>query len=78
MQLVYQQNTLLMEWCLDCHREPEKHVRPREEVFNMKFRPQDATNPKTGKPYASQEELGKDLVEKYEIRSKISCNACHR
>ena len=37
----------------------------------MNFRPQDAG-------YASQQEMGKELVNKYEIRSKISCNACHR
>ena len=71
LHLMRQENTLLMEWCLDCHRAPEKHVRPRDQVFNMAFKPQDAG-------YASQEEMGKDLVEKYNIRTKQSCNACHR
>ena len=78
MQLMRQQNTLYMEWCIDCHRQPEKYVRPRDQIYNMNFKPQDATNPATGKPWASQEEMGKALVEKYEIRSKITCNACHR
>ena len=34
MNLVYQSKTLLMEWCLGCHRQPELHLRPKEEVFN--------------------------------------------
>src|SRR6185312_10769703 len=35
MPLVYQAKPLLMEWCLDCHRAPEKYIRPRDQVFNM-------------------------------------------
>ncbi len=35
--LVYQSKTLYMEWCLDCHRNPEKHLRPVSEVQNMRF-----------------------------------------
>ena len=37
MPLMYQAKSLLMEWCLDCHRAPEKYLRPREEVFNMAY-----------------------------------------
>src|SRR5687768_7323771 len=39
MPLVYQQAPLTMSWCLNCHRNPEKFVRPREEVFNMNWTP---------------------------------------
>ena len=39
MPLTYQVPSLLMEWCLDCHRHPERHLRPRDEVFNMKWQP---------------------------------------
>ena len=28
-----------MEWCLDCHRAPERYVRPREAVFHMDWTP---------------------------------------
>src|SRR5512142_214414 len=31
--------TLQMEWCLNCHRAPEKLLRPREQVFNMNWQP---------------------------------------
>ncbi len=39
MPFTFQANSLLMEWCLDCHRHPEREIRPREEVFNMKYKP---------------------------------------
>ena len=32
----------MMQWCLDCHRNPAKYVRPRDQVFNMAWeRPAD-------------------------------------
>ena len=35
MPLMYEQNTLQMEWCLDCHRNPAKNLRPTSEIYNM-------------------------------------------
>jgi len=35
MPLMYAQNTLQMEWCLDCHRNPSKNLRPTSEIYNM-------------------------------------------
>jgi hypothetical protein len=35
MPLTWQANTLYMKWCLDCHKAPQKFIRPREEIFNM-------------------------------------------
>ena len=35
MPLMYAQNTLQMEWCLNCHRNPAKNLRPTSEVYNM-------------------------------------------
>src|SRR6476619_4176238 len=37
MPAVYQENTLQMEWCIACHREPEKFIRPKKEIFNMQW-----------------------------------------
>src|SRR6201993_3150736 len=37
MPLMYAANTLQMEFCLNCHRAPEKFLRPRSEVFNMRY-----------------------------------------
>ena len=35
MPLMYQQNTLQMEWCLNCHRNPSVNLRPTSEIYNM-------------------------------------------
>ena len=35
MPLMYEQNTLQMEWCLNCHRNPAKNLRPTSEIYNM-------------------------------------------
>jgi hypothetical protein len=73
MPLLYQENTLLMEWCLDCHRQPERHLRPRAEVFSMVWKPEDAGS--------SQEALGPELVRRYHVRDPntlTSCSTCHR
>ena len=37
MPLMYQQESLQMEWCLGCHRAPENNLRPRDQVFNMRY-----------------------------------------
>ena len=67
MPLTYKVNTLNMNWCLDCHREPWKYVRPREQVFNMAYTPP-----------ANQEEFGRKLVKEYKIQSLTDCWTCHR
>jgi hypothetical protein len=80
MPLVWQENTLLMEWCLECHRRPQDHVRPRDEVFNMAWKASDLTNPETGQPY-DQATLGTKLVNQHNIRPPdvlTSCSTCHR
>jgi hypothetical protein len=70
MPLVYQHASLQMRWCLDCHRNPEDYVRPREEVFNMDWSPAGAGT--------TQRELGPSLVAEYAIESLDNCSVCHR
>jgi hypothetical protein len=87
MPLIYQSKSLLMEWCLKCHRNPEPNLRPASEVTSMTFKPEDYVNeqgekknPDTGKPY-TQAELGKLMKEKYHVRNPLtltSCSICHR
>jgi hypothetical protein len=67
MPLVWKENTLNMEWCLDCHRAPEKHIRPREEVFNMAYELPD-----------NQEELAAKLMVDYNVNKLTNCSICHR
>ena len=35
MPLMFAQNSLQMEWCLDCHRNPAKNLRPTGQIYNM-------------------------------------------
>ena len=67
MPLMLQENSLQMEWCLTCHRNPEQFVRPRSEVFTMGY-----------SPPVPQSELGPRLVKEYGIQSLTSCSVCHR
>jgi ferredoxin len=34
MPLMYAQDSLQMEWCLECHRNPAKYLRPTSEIYN--------------------------------------------
>ena len=83
MPLMYQQESLQMEWCLGCHRAPEKNLRPRDQVFNMRYQQPTSANPVVvdGKSYTDQLELGTDLLKKYNVRNVkdiTTCSTCHR
>ena len=65
MEVVYQAEPLSMGWCLDCHRAPEKHVRPVDEVTTM------------GYQVDNQLEIGRELVAKHNIKAPTYCQACH-
>lgn len=67
MPLTLQQNTLQMDWCLNCHRNPENYVRPRSEIYTMGY-----------KPPVPQSVIGPQLVKEYGIRGNTSCSTCHR
>ena len=70
MPLMIQDKSLLMEWCIDCHRAPEQYLRPREEVFNMAY-----------EAPANQLELGLKLKADYGVAGvehMTSCSVCHR
>jgi len=83
MPLTYQYASLQMEFCLDCHRAPEKYLRPREQVFNMRYQPPSEGAPVVvaGTAYTGQKQLGDALKREYKVRSVYditSCNTCHR
>jgi hypothetical protein len=70
MPLTYQYASLQMQWCLECHRNPEKFIRPPDQLYNMAW-----------EPPANQEEIGRKLVKEYQIqdaRTLSSCSTCHR
>jgi hypothetical protein len=70
MPVVWQEQALFMGWCLNCHRNPENYVRPRDEIYNMSYVPAEPQNV-----------LGPRLVAEYNImppEQLTNCYVCHR
>jgi hypothetical protein len=70
MPLVFQASPLTMSWCLDCHRDPQPNLRPKDQIFNMDW-----------KAPADQGEVGPKLAAEYKLRNTAeltSCSTCHR
>ncbi len=67
MALTWREKSLNMEWCLECHRAPEKFVRPRQFVFSMDWHPE-----------IDQKILGEKIVKEYDINRLTNCSICHR
>ncbi|MDP9174042.1 MAG: cytochrome c family protein [Planctomycetota bacterium] len=84
MPLMWQNASLQMQWCLDCHYHPEKYLRPREAVFSMNY----AINDEVKKDFSDanhsvtdQISLGKVLIDEYHIPTDgrlTNCYTCHR
>ncbi|HEX4050112.1 MAG TPA: cytochrome c3 family protein [Steroidobacteraceae bacterium] len=68
MPLTWRVAPLTMQWCLDCHRSPEQYLRPRDQVFNLRWQAKD------------QRALGAQLLLTYHIdkRRLTECSVCHR
>ena len=67
MPLMWQTNSLTMQWCLNCHRNPAQFIRRRDRVFDMEYQP-----PK------DQLAFGARLVRAYHVQKLTSCSTCHR
>jgi hypothetical protein len=67
MEVVSQQEKLTMSWCLDCHRNPEPHLRPAEFVTSMDWVPDE--DPTV---------LGARLRQVHDINPSTDCTTCHR
>ena len=67
METVKQVATLSMGWCLDCHRNPDRHLRPPEMVTKM-----DWVAPEDPETY------GRRLREAARIQPSEDCTTCHR
>jgi hypothetical protein len=69
MPVVYKAQNLQMDWCLDCHRAPEKYIRPRDAVFTMGWTPP-----------VDQATLGPQLVAEHgiQVEGLTDCSICHR
>lgn len=65
MAAVYQEAPLTMQWCLDCHRDPERHLRPRDQITSTTWRAE------------SPAQLA-ELARGYGTRHLTHCSTCHR
>lgn len=68
MPLAYATQAFHMDFCLECHRQPEQALRPLNKVTAMGWKSE------------SQTEIGKKLLEQYDIHSAglTDCSICHR
>ena len=94
MPLVWQEHALHMGWCLDCHRNPEPHLRPLDKVFEMGWTVEALNgSPANGAPAngageispdhdavgsVSQEALGARFARERGIENVEHCYGCHR
>jgi hypothetical protein len=72
MPLVWKEKTLAMDWCIDCHKNPAKSLRPREYVYDMSWHPKAGTD---------QLEMGKALAKEYKVLDRFqmtNCSTCHQ
>ena len=67
MPQIYKAQSLQMQWCLDCHRQPERHIRPRDKIYDMAYQPPE-----------DQMQLGRRLVAEYKVQKLLDCYTCHR
>ena len=69
MPLIAKAETLQMDWCLECHRDPERFIRPIDQIFTMGWQPP-----------VEQASLGAQLVNEYGIKvdQLTDCSICHR
>jgi hypothetical protein len=59
--------SLQMQWCVDCHRDPTANIRPREDVTVMGWQPP-----------ANIAEIQRQLAIQNHVQSKTDCSTCHR
>lgn len=67
MEEVFLAEPLSMGWCLECHRNPDPHLRPQEEITTMGW-----------EPPANQAELAGAIKAKYAVNPPETCSGCHR
>ncbi|MDB6053799.1 MAG: cytochrome c family protein [Verrucomicrobiales bacterium] len=65
---VKQVKSLTMSFCLECHRDPSKHLRENKDVFNLDL----VISPE------EQEKKGTEFVKNWHVNASQNCSACHR
>ncbi len=85
-----QAKPLTMQWCLDCHRNPQSELRPVDEVTNMLWNPDEYARERlhqSGKSHeemtfsaiaAEREKVAEELTAKLNVHPRAACDTCHR
>jgi mono/diheme cytochrome c family protein len=76
MEEVYQAKELSMAWCIDCHRNPEPHLRPVEFVTKLDWEPQGEDGQEL--TAEQKQQYGAQLKEEKHINPQVHCAVCHR
>lgn len=66
MEVVSVSQPISMGWCLDCHRNPDQHLRPKDQITTMGWQPP-----------ANQAELGARYRQERKLKPPQDCAACH-
>jgi hypothetical protein len=69
MDVVSQAKKLSMGWCLECHRNPDAHLRPPELVTQMDWQPPAGIDRAT---------YGRSIRQQYKLNPSEDCSTCHR
>ncbi|MEQ1825925.1 MAG: cytochrome c3 family protein [Pirellula sp.] len=77
MEIVHQDKDHSMTWCIDCHRNPEPHLRPVDQITNLAWHAGDSDD-SDAEIRAKQLELGKRLKSEKNIDPQTNCAVCHR
>ncbi len=67
MEEIMQVQPLSMSWCLDCHRNPDQHLRPPEDLTKMNWTPPE-----------NQAEFAGRVKKELNINPPVDCSGCHR
>jgi hypothetical protein len=70
MPLTRKTETLYMRWCLECHRAPQRFIRPRDRIYDMSWQPSQVNQAER-----------KQLVQLYQVDTSghlTNCGTCHR
>jgi hypothetical protein len=59
---------LTMRWCLDCHRDPEGHLRPLDRISDMEWNPTEV----------ERREIGRRVRSALDVSPSTNCTTCHR
>ena len=67
MDVVTQMQPLSMGWCLECHRNPEAHLRPQSAITAMRW-----------KAPPDQAAFAARVIKELNLRPPTNCSGCHR